>query len=637
MPENIDKSLFFFEGFTLDPVRRELRDGDGALVPTTGRVFEALACFVNNPGQLLTKDQLLHDLWPDAVVEENNLNQVISALRKTLGDDHHAPRFVKTIPGRGYQFVADVRIVDPSDDRKPAQTPRSSNAVRYWALGATCLLAALFLGVVIWSDAPLSTHEPEPGSVAVLPLTNLSPLEEDAFFALGLHDEIIHQLSRQEGLRVVPRSSVMRFADTELGIEDIAAALRVSTILAGSVRYADDQVRVTLQLSNGADGSHLWSQTYTEDFDDIFEIEQDISLEVARTLGRNLGADRVVVSPPPTQSAAAYVAYLRAKSILPDPTPATSPARSDRYQAMLDDALREDPAFAQVYALKAVDHATALMRAPERASPAKRAARIAAANENIQAALGLDPDLALAHSAQARLFEVTYRAEEAWRHYERAYALDPRDRDMLIDFSAFAYRYGRWPRFRTLTDALEKVDPGALLISVNRFILGDYETATRQIQTHLERIPLAAELYLWLSMSLLQEERLDEARASINLGQQIFEDRPWIKDVDLALQAYAFGRLDEADRARSIHEQLLTRAAERDVADLLLAVSALGAGQTQDSVEYFERAAADRGERDFALQFRIKHNIFRDPVLETEPFVGLRGRLGFQVPPSRSD
>lgn len=631
MLDPADKLLFCFDGFAVDLGRRELRDIDGTLVPTKGRVFDALACFVQNPGQLLSKDQLLRELWPDTVVEENNLNQVISALRKTLGDDHHAPRFVKTIAGRGYQFVADVRMSQATDDQTPAAARRPPNVVRNWTVGAACTLAALIAGVVLLSNASLSIPEPEPGSIAVLPLANLSPLEEDAFFALGLHDEIVHQLSRQEGLRVVPRTSVMRFADTELSIEDIAAALNVSTILAGSVRYADDKVRVTLQLTNGADGDHLWSQTYTENFDDIFEIEQDISLQVARTLRQNLGADRVVnVSPPPTHSAAAYVAYLRAKSILPDPTPATSEEQSDLYQSTLDEAVRQDPGFALAYALKAVDHATALMRPPERTSPERQAARIAAANENIRTALDLDPNLAVAHSAQARLYEVTYRAEDAWQHYERAYELDPRDRDMLIDFSAFAYRSGRWQRFRDLTDTLEDVDPGALLISINRFILGDYETATRQIQTHLERIPLAAELYFWLSMSLLAEGRADEARVTINLGQQVFENRPRIKDVDLALQAYAFGRLDEPVRAMSLYQQLLTRAAERDVADLLLAMSALGARQTRESLEYFERAAADRGERDFALQFRIKHNIFRDPVLDTEPFVGLRNRLGFQ-------
>ena len=628
-----DPAIYEFGQFRLDSGRRELTDVAGRRVPLPGRVFDTLLCLLEHRQRLVSKEDLMAEVWPDVVVEQNNLNQAISSVRRLLEDDARAPRFVKTVPGRGYQFIATVR------ERPLTAAPRASlgrSSLRRYGLllsAAVLVWAAALIGLVRLSYAPQPPPPLAANGVAVLPFANLSPNEADAFFAQGLHDEVIHQLSLISDLKVIARTSVLGFAPPKdraqpSSVAEIAQSLGVANVIEGSVRYADGHVRITVQLIDARDQSHLWSQTYTQPFDDIFAVESDIARQVASALSAKLThREDAVMNRRPTDSARAYIAYLRARSILNDPNPATSEARSHRFQSALDEALVLDPDFALAHAMKALDFATALMRPyATRNGERERLTRLAQAH--IDRALALDASLGAAYGAQARLCEATYDSQRAAAAYRRAYELSPRSSNVLIDYASFAYRRGNWPLTRRLIDVLAVVDPEVPVLGVHYLLLSQPAKARAHLGQSLKRRPLAGPLYHWLAMAMLAEGEVEGARSTLRLGLDVAAHADAVSAATLAHFVYALGRAGMDAAAQAEYDRLLNHSP----VSLVRALGALGIGDENAALAHLRTAAAHRHERDFAMQFRIKHNVFDDDRLEQPEFVELRRRLGFPDP-----
>jgi TolB-like protein len=209
--------IYEFEDFRLDAAERVLRKR-GAPVPLTPRVFDTLLYFVRHRGKVLGKDELMQKIWPDAVVEENNLNQNVSTLRRVLGETRGENRFIVTVPGHGYRFVADVRM-------------------------GTAEAAAVVTA--------------QSKTIAVLPFANISADPENEYFCDGLAEELLNALAKVEGLKVAARTSAFAFKGKNTNISEIADVLGVSTILEGSVRRSGTHLRITVQLVNTSDGYHL--------------------------------------------------------------------------------------------------------------------------------------------------------------------------------------------------------------------------------------------------------------------------------------------------------------------------------------------------------------------------------------------
>jgi TolB-like protein len=242
------------------------------------------------------------------------------------------------------------------------EIPASSTSPR-WAIYA----AAAFLVVVAggwWLRAPMEqspadmdetasidgrAKEAPQNSIAVLPFDNLSPESDDAYFAAGIHDEIVTQLGKVRGLSVIARSAVLGYANSDKPMPQIASELNVNAIMTGSLRYAADQVRLTVQLVDAASGAQLWSEGYQERLEDVFDIQTAIARRIASTLevGTSPG-DPALVSRPPTTNAKAYAHYLRANSMA---WGGLNPF--DLVYAELDRAIDADPEFASAYASKA--------------------------------------------------------------------------------------------------------------------------------------------------------------------------------------------------------------------------------------------------------------------------------------------
>lgn len=234
-----------------------------------------------------------------------------------------------------------------------------------------------------------------PNSVAVLPFENLSPDPDDAYFAAGLHEEVLNQLSQLQNLSVIARTTMRQYANTEKSIDQIAAELNVATVMEGSVRYANGRIRVTTQLIDGQRGVHLWSETYERDFEDIFQIESDIAMNVANQMAVEFSEEEQDrIEEVPTDSAEAYALLLSARDSQRTGTPdgvALSLRRIDR-------ATELDPNFARGWSVKAAAYTFATIFFPERTTELRATAESAA-----RRALELDPDLSAGHVALAMI------------------------------------------------------------------------------------------------------------------------------------------------------------------------------------------------------------------------------------------
>src|SRR6266478_4547862 len=264
--------VYEFGAFRVDASKRLLAR-DGTPVPLTPKVFDTLLHLVQHSGTPLGKDELMRSIWPDTVVEENNLNQNISILRRVLGDGRNEHRYIATVPGYGYQFVAEVR---PSRE----------------------------------GSGRLSTADG--ASIAVLPFANLSADASNQYFCDGLAEELINALAKLEQIRVVARTSAFSFKGKETDVREIGRKLKVSTVLEGSVRKSGNRLRITVQLINAANGYHLWSERYDSEMQDIFDVQDEITLAVVSALKlKLLGKEKSAILKHHTDNPKAYLYYLK--------------------------------------------------------------------------------------------------------------------------------------------------------------------------------------------------------------------------------------------------------------------------------------------------------------------------------------
>src|SRR6185436_19844735 len=232
-------AAFEFAPFRLDPARRALTRG-GSEITLSRKAFDTLLALVEEQGKLVTKEALIRRVWPDSFVEENSLNQSISALRKALGDQAGVPKYIETVSGRGYRFVAPITL----------QTPKTEAA---------------------------------PRSLAVLPLHTFGADKGD-WLGVGIADTLITRLSNVRELAVRPTSAVRRFANATIDAVEIARLLDVDAVLEGNIRKAGDRLRVNVQLVSVASGAPIWARTFDERFTEIFAVEDAISERVAEAL-----------------------------------------------------------------------------------------------------------------------------------------------------------------------------------------------------------------------------------------------------------------------------------------------------------------------------------------------------------------
>ena len=298
---------------------------DGTAVRLGNKAIALLRVLMEHPRTLVTKDDLFERVWPDVTVSESVLTTAVKELRQALGDDARAPELIQTVYGRGYRFLREVelKVGDPLG-RRPATAGRLAAALARpnARLVAAALFAILFVAAAALylrnspagRDSVTAVPAAHPKSIAVLPFDDLSEGGGQQWFAAGLTEEILNSLARTPDLHVAARISAASLPGGD--VREIGRRLNVAHVLEGSVRRADDRVRVTAQLIRASDGFHLWSQTYDRAEQDVVSIQEEIAVAIAHALKTVMEPDRLqAMVRLGTRSVEAYEEYLKGLAV----------------------------------------------------------------------------------------------------------------------------------------------------------------------------------------------------------------------------------------------------------------------------------------------------------------------------------
>jgi len=377
----VDKEVYGFDRFVLDPVERIL-SCDGTPVSLTPKALDTLICLVRNQGRMVTKDELLRQVWPDTFVEEINLAVNISTIRKALGENPQECRFIATVPGHGYRFVAEARniadqhaetnwsgtaehaaVTADSDGTETSHITGNSSAFGHESAAAPgkrslfflAILAALTFAIAailasyLWRGQEQTKESvPAISSIAVLPFADLSQNQEQQYFIYGLTEQLINDLARLPDLKVVGRSSSFQFRDKNEDLRTVGKTLGVASVLEGSVSREGDRVRIRAELVKTDDGFQLWSESYDRKIDDIFAVQDEIARAATGALQLKLSGANAATRERVT-NARAYEAYLRAQYFT---TRGRDKATLDNALAYSEQAINLDPNYAPAWAVR---------------------------------------------------------------------------------------------------------------------------------------------------------------------------------------------------------------------------------------------------------------------------------------------
>lgn len=575
-----------FDNWTLTVATGELRRGDSC-VRLQEQPLQVLLALLEQPGELVTREQLIGRLWPKGVIEfDTALNSAVRRLRRALGDEADTPRYIETIPRRGYRFLAGAAS-PASPSRVPdveVPVPGRHGALSDWVVAAIALVAVA-VGWGAWSasrelqnDFAAALAESRP-SIAVLAFTDLSARGDHEYFADGIAEEVLNLLAQSPELLVTARTSSFAFKDQRSDIGTIAERLGVRHVLEGSVRRAGDRVRVTAQLIDVATNAHIWSHTYDRALGDILDVQTEIASEVAGALQVAL-VD--VGAPRAAPGLAAQDHYHRARYFHQRRAPGDLERARLNYQLAIENANdygRAWAGLASVYWLQKfsgeLDHATSLARARDAA----------------QRALELDPALAEAHLRLFNVERVAGNREAALQHWQRAAEAEPNNPLVLSFAASDADQAGRLDVAVDLQRRALAVEP---LSSVTRHNLaemllraGRWDEALaeslRLVEANEGRRPDIA------IRALILLKRYDEARAL--LAEQPDDS---FRDQSLALIEHGLGRRAASDAALA---SLRAKAADKEPA--LIAEVHAQRGEFDAAFEWIDiatrRGAAEPG------------------------------------------
>jgi TolB-like protein/DNA-binding winged helix-turn-helix (wHTH) protein/Flp pilus assembly protein TadD len=352
-----------FDNFELDLRAGELRKG-GVKLRLQGQPIQVLAALLNSAGELVTREELRAQVWPaETFVDfDHSLHNAIARLREALGDSAGTPRYIETLPRRGYRFMGTVGRIGPEEPLPSAPNAASTSpslearVVPVRSKSRTVVITALLMTVAIAAILvliPTLSHRaaatPLVRSIAVLPLANFSGDPAQEYFVDGMTDELITDLAKIGALRVISRTSVMRYKGTKKGLPEIARELNVDGIVEGSVMRSGQRVRITAQLLYGPTDKHLWADTYDRDLGDVLTLQSDVAQAIAQQVRAQLTPQQQArLGAPHPVNPEAYDSYLKGRYYLSNQfTMAQSLNMAKTY---FEEAVRKDSGFAQAYA-----------------------------------------------------------------------------------------------------------------------------------------------------------------------------------------------------------------------------------------------------------------------------------------------
>ncbi|MDE2250863.1 MAG: winged helix-turn-helix domain-containing protein [Gammaproteobacteria bacterium] len=595
---------FRFDGWLLDVQSGELTRGSARL-RLQDHPLQVLHALLESPGEVVTRELLIARLWPSVVVDfDSGLNAAVRRLRLALGDDAEHPRYIETLPRRGYRFIATLdtkpaAAPGPAAPQQPSPaargnanangTPRKHRRVLVMAVLGGALLVAL-VAVALWQHAR-ALAPPRGKSIAVLPFTDLSGAARQDDFADGTAEEILDLLAHIPDLRVIGRTSSFAFRGHDADLRRVGAQLGVAYIVEGTIRHVGGRVRVSAELVDAHDGSRLWSDVYDRDFGDILRLQVQIASSIARALQLALGDDAIRAAHQGS-SIGAYSLYLRGRAAIDRGDAGAGEAKTDFAQA-----LAIDPGFvkaAEALVLAHLEDVGGKIAPPRVAWPE--------AVRDAQLALRLDPDSGLTHAVLG-LERATYEYDwpGAERELQQVLAPHPRDPDVLYIGAWLAFDLGHQAEAIRLQDtalALDPLNPDSWQNSAYiHFLVGDLDGAERAFQRSSEISPEFSSNHRMLGRILLQRGHAQAALAEMRL------EPPSSVDLGLAFAYEALGRRAESDAALERAIEAYRRTGTYGEVNIALVYA--DRGDRERAFAWLERAIK---ERDVNLGHELQHD-----------------------------
>ena len=618
-----------FGRFRLLPHRRELR-ADGVAVERGSRAFDILMVLTEARGALVTKDEILSRVWPDTVVEENNLVVQISTLRKALGEDRD---FIRTVSGRGYRFVGEIRTSVPAPEAEtrvdrgagaeatpsapssslptpvsgligrgtefekvsdlPAgvvdlidvsTAPRRSPRLLVWRLFVLGLVLAA-MASFSWLLYSRNRTSPEIRSIAVLPFESLSGDASQDYFADGMTDELITDLGQISSLRVISRTSIMTYKHVHKLLPEIARELDVGAVVEGTVLRSGERVRITAQLIAVPVERHIWAQSFEGDVRDTLALQNSFARAIAEQIGATVNQrEQAALRNPEVVDPEAYETYLKGRFFWNKRT-------GDGLKKAIgyfDQAIEKDPNFAEAYTGLADSYALSGdweygILSPQDAFPKAKAAATKA--------LALDDHLAEAHTSLAFILDLyQWDWESAETEYKRAIALYPGYATAHHWYAWHLIVTGRASEGIAQLRTAESLDPLSLIISAD---LADalciahlYDESVQQSRRTLEMDPNFAIARYELGQAYQQKHMYNEAIEEFQRAIQLAGDNEIFK----ANLAYAYAVSGKQEEALKMVKDLEDQQNRNSSADANIALIYVGLGDMDQAMIWLEKA-----------------------------------------------
>lgn len=509
--------------------------GDGEPVQLEPKVMALLVYLAQNAGRTLSRAQLFEAVWPGVIVSDDTLTQAVTKLRKVFRDDARNPRYIQTVPKRGYRLCAAVEF---AAEAAPAAAVRSKSRAQSLVLGALVLLVTVIVLATVVDRWESGLPEPAPTSQATnhaLPTLTVGPFmllgsdESQAYLADGLRYELITDLSKLSGLVVIGSRSVM---GQNADLPPLSAA---QYLVRGDVQRMDDELRIHVHLLDTQSGRQLWSARYLEPIDNLFQIQESVSRQIVSTLAIKVGEEeKWRLARHYTTSVPAYELFLRAKSLLL----VRQPGENEAARGLFRQAIEIDPSFARAYGGLALSFAADFRNqwAPDGDAALERA------NTMARTALEIDPTIPEVHWVLAYVSAQKREHETAIGLLRKAVSLDRSFADGYALMGGIKTYMGRPAETLPLIREAIRLNPDAgylyfLLLGRAYFFLGDWEQALINLNEALGRNPTNLETRIYLAVTHRASGHHDEAawqREEILSRQAGFSSEAWLRTYPMA-------------------------------------------------------------------------------------------------------
>jgi TolB-like protein/DNA-binding winged helix-turn-helix (wHTH) protein/Tfp pilus assembly protein PilF len=638
MPEPVPVShVVNFAEFQLD-----LRAGElfrsGQKVRIQERPLQVLSILLHHAGELVTREQLRERIWPaDTFVDfDHSVAVAVSKVREALRDSAEKPRFIETVGRRGYRFLLPAETPAPTLETAPplalpdtvanetaasiAPVPPAGVAARStrWLrlavpAGALVLLLAAVTAFLLHlrsRETAAAMAPPTISSLAVLPLENISNDPEQEYFVEGMTDEIITDLAKLPGLRVISRTSAVQYKGTHKSLPEIARELNVDAVVEGTVMRQGDRVRIRAQLIYAPRDQHLWAEAYEGDLKDVFALQAEVAEDIAGQIRLALTSQqqqRLAVSHPIDPEA--HELYLKGRYFWNKRDP-QDVAKSVQY---FQQAIERDPNYAAAYA----GLADAYVFTGSSSAPAEQT--MAQAKVAAEKALQLDSNLADAHAALGLIAPYFgWNWTDAKRHYELAIALNP---NYATGHHWYAEGYlipvGQIDQAIAEMRKAQELDPLSPVIATDLgkelYFARRYDDALVQFHHALELDPNFYSAHNWLSDTYLEKGMYQEAIAELEKAKPYREERLYVRET-----AYLYARMGRRADAEEALAKSLELSRGKPVNSGAVALIYAGLGEKDKAFSWLYKACAENAYFMTSLKYWSVFDILRaDPRFDS--------------------